>query len=114
MAIGKSHSNATCSCNQRMNVLVILVLNELLDDLMFWLNLQHLQYQAQELRRAPVATKSAANTLQIDSLVDHRLSVEGKTVLLPVERVVDFHAHDFVDEILGIGAVHIALLYNNR
>ena len=91
------------------NALVVLVLNELLDDLVLWLNLEHLEDQAEELRRAPIAAVRASHALEVDRLVDDRLGVEREAVLLPVQRVVDLHAHDLVDEVLGVRAVHVAL-----
>ena len=90
---------------QRAHVLVLLVLDQLDDDLLVGLDLEHLEHQADERRRHPVAAVGAADVLQLDRLVDERVRGEREAVLLPVQVVVDAHAQDFFHQVLRVGPV---------
>lgn len=87
---------------KQSNVLVISVLDELEDDFLFWLNLQHLQEQTEKLGRPAVASVRAPNVLEIHRFVEDRLGCQGETVLFRVRVVVDFLSCDFVDQKLWV------------
>ena len=87
---------------QQSNVLVISVLDELEDDFLLRLNLQHLQEQAEKLGRPAVAAVRAPNVLEIHRFIEDRLSCQGETVLFRVRVVVNLLSCDFVDQKLWV------------
>lgn len=62
--------------NQATNLLEVLVFYELHNDVLFGLDLQHLQRQAQEGRRLNVPAINAPHVLQLHGLVHHQLGYE--------------------------------------
>jgi hypothetical protein len=82
------------------HILELLVLDELDDDVLVGLDLQHLQDQAEELGRLAHAAERAAHAAQLHGLVDDRLGIEAEALLLPVRRLVDLGADDLLDEVL--------------
>lgn len=77
------HACLTCT-TIIWNALVVLVLNELDDDFLLRLNLQHLQHEAQKLRRLLISPVSAPQVSQHHGLVHKSLRRETEAVLLPV------------------------------
>lgn len=67
--------NTTRECT---GLLEVLVFDELHDDVLLGLDLQHLQRQAQEWRGLDVPAVDAPHVLQLHGLVHHQLGCEGK------------------------------------
>ena len=92
---------------EQSNVLVISVLDELEDNFLLWLNLQHLQEQAEKLGRPAISSVSAPNVLEIHRFVEDRLRCQGEAVLFRVGVIVNLLSCDFVDQKLWVRPVDL-------
>lgn len=90
------------------DILEVLVFYELHDDVLFGLDLQHLQRQAQERRGLNVPAIDAPHVLQLHGLVHHQLGRQAEALLLPVLRLVDTGAEDLLHQVLRVlSLIHI-------
>jgi len=87
------------------SVLVILVLDELNYDVLVWLDLQHLEREAEERGGLAVAAVGSAGVVELHGLVDQRLRGEAEALLLPVGALVDLGAHDLLHQVLWVRPV---------
>lgn len=90
---------------QNANILVILVLDELDDDVLVGLDLQHLEREAEERGGLAVAAVGPAGVVELHSLVDQRLGGEAEALLLPVGALVDLGAHNLLHQVLRVRPV---------
>ena len=90
---------------QHPHVLEVVLRDEVLHRLQVRLHLQHLQQEAQELRRLAVAAVRAAHSLKLRRLLQHVVLAQAEAVLLPVLVVVDALPHNLLNEVLRIHAV---------
>jgi len=72
-----------------------------------WLDLEHLQNEAEELGRSPVAAVRSPYVLELDGPVYEGFGSEGEALLFEVGVVVDFHSHYFVYQELRVCSVHL-------
>jgi hypothetical protein len=71
-------------------LLVVLVLDELDDNVLVGLDLQHLECEAEERSWLAIPSVAAAGMVELHGLVDQRLRGEPEALLLPVDALVDF------------------------
>ena len=57
-----------------LNLLEVFILDELHNDILLWLDLEHFQHQAEEWGGLDVATKDASHILQLHCFVHKKLS----------------------------------------
>lgn len=93
------------SGDKEASVLVILVLDELDYDVLVWLDLQHLEREAEERGGLAVAAVGSAGVVELHGLVDQRLRGEAEALLLPVGALVDLCAHDLLHQVLWVRPV---------
>lgn len=93
------------SGDKEASVLVILVLDELDYDVLVWLDLQHLEREAEERGGLAVAAVGSAGVVELHGLVDQRLRGEAEALLLPVGALVDLGAHDLLHQVLWVRPV---------
>lgn len=83
-------------------ILVVFVFDELNDDLLFGLDLEHFDDQTEERSGLPVAAEGAAEVVDLHGLVDERLRREAEALLLPIGVLVDLPPHDLLHQILRV------------
>jgi hypothetical protein len=88
-------------------VLVVLVLDELDDDVLVGLDLEHLEDEAEEGGGLARAAEGAAEVVELHGLVDERLGGEAEALLLPVGVLVDLRPHDLLHKVLRVRPVHV-------
>jgi hypothetical protein len=103
IAIGKIHKQGKVVISRYGDSLVVLIQDELDDDLLLGLELEHLQDEAHELARLVEPPVHATIVRQRDRLVDQSLRREAEAVLLPVLAPVDLLPQDLLDEVLRVG-----------
>ena len=91
---------------QHADVLVVLLFDELEDDLLLGLDLQHFEHEAHKLGGLAIPAVRPADVSQLHPLVDQRLGCQPEAVLLPEQIGVDLRAQNLLDQILRIRAVH--------
>ena len=64
------------------------------------LQLQELEDEAHEAGGLALAPKRPTKMIDLHGLINKGLCCEPKAVLLPVDRIVDLHAQDLLNEIL--------------
>lgn len=87
---------------QNTNVFIVFLLNEFINDLLRRLNLQHFEDQTNEWRRFPESAISSADVLQLHSFIDQQLGSQRKTMLFPIQRVIDLAPSDLLDDELRV------------
>ena len=85
---------------QQAHVFVVLVLDELDDDLLLWLQLQQLEHQAHEVSGLPLSAVGAPHVGQGHRLVHQGLGRQPEAVLLPVHGLPYLGAQDLLNQIL--------------
>ena len=95
---------ARASIGER-KLLVVLVLDELDDDVLVGLDLEHLEGEAEEGGRPAVAAMGAAGVVELHGLVDEGLRREAEALPLPVVGLVDLGPHDLLYQVLRVRAV---------
>lgn len=85
---------------QEPEILEIVVFDEFYYNILIWLDLEHLQHQADELRGLLRLAKHPAHEPQLHPLVDNAFSRQAEAVLFPVQRVIYLLANDVLDQIL--------------
>lgn len=103
--VSNGASEAQVEGTENTNILVILVLDELDYDVLVWLDLQHLEREAEERGGLAVAAVGSAGVVELHSLVDQRLRGEAEALLLPVGALVDLGAHDLLHQVLWVRPV---------
>lgn len=71
-----AHEEPVCVPVSHLNSLEILIFDELNDDVFLWLNLQHLQCEAEEGSGLDVPTKNSSNKFQLHGFVNNQLSCD--------------------------------------
>lgn len=105
VAVNGSACQSHVQRTKHSDILEVLVFYELHDDVLFGLDLQHLQRQAQEGRRLNVPAINAPHVLQLHGLVHHQLGRQAEALLLPVLGLVDAGADDLLHQVLWVSAV---------
>jgi hypothetical protein len=82
-----------------------LIQNELLNDFLLRLYLQHFQHQTHERSRLALSAVGAAYKLEVNGLIDKSLGRQSKTMFFPVSRIVDLLPRNFLNQELRICAV---------
>lgn len=85
-------------------LLVLGVFDELNDDFLVGLNLEHLHNKAHKRGGFAVAAVSAAEVVELHGLVDQRLRREAEALLLPVSILIYFGSQNLLHQILGVCA----------
>jgi hypothetical protein len=88
-------------------VFVVFVFDELKNYLIVGLNLQHLEYKAEELTWSSIPTVSATNVFKLYSSVNQGLCSQGKAFLFEVRVIVNFESHNLVYQKLWVGSVNL-------
>lgn len=79
------------------SILVLFIIDIKLDDIKRGLDLQQLQQQADEIRRIATLSIDSTNVIEFYSSVDDGGRIEGETLFLPVDALVDSVSCDFFD-----------------
>lgn len=82
--------------------LVVVVLDELDDDVLLGLDLEHLHDEAHKGGRLAVAAEGAAYVVELHGLVDEGLGGEAEALLLPVGVLVDLRPDDLLHQVLRV------------
>lgn len=86
----------------RNQLLVLGILNELNNNFLVGLNLEHLHNKAHERGGLAGASMSAAEVIELHGLVDQRLRREPEALLLPVSILIYFCTQDLLHQILRV------------
>lgn len=103
--VGDGGSEAKVEGTKNTDILVILVLDELDDDVLVGLDLEHLEGEAEEGGGLAVAAVGAAGVVELHGLVDEGLGGEAEALLLPVGALVDLGPDDLLHQVLRVRPV---------
>lgn len=90
----------------RIQILVILVLDEFNNNLLLGLYLKHLHDETNERGRLAVASKGAAEVVKFHGFVNKRLGCKPEALFFPIGILVDLRADDLLNEVLRIRSMN--------